>query len=255
MEAAFDPYYKWLGIRPQDRPITAYRLLGVTPDEDDCEVIDQAADRQMAFLRSHQTGPHAELSQKLLNEVAKARLLLLDPKRRSEYDRKLAQQRRAATPPPAPPPPSSVAQAIAPPQAVAPPPVAVAVPVMAAPVAVAIPHPHYPPPPSSIAGPSSLAPPSPMAAPSDAPYIPAVPGGYAMPAGPWPDEEDSQDVALSSLFQRAQRPGSGFDSVTSGEVSGMCYARRKNLSLWWIAMLLAGTFLAVAAGATLVAAG
>lgn len=255
MEAAFDPYYKWLGIRPQDRPITAYRLLGVTPDEDDCEVIDQAADRQMAFLRSHQTGPHAELSQKLLNEVAKARLLLLDPKRRSEYDRKLAQQRRAATPTPAPPPPSSVALAIAPPQTtaapqvVAPPPMAVAVPLMAAPVAVPVPHPHYSP------APSSMGPPSSLAVESDAPYIPPAPSGYAMPIGPWPDEEDSQDVALSSLFQRARQPGSGFDSVSCSEISGLCYSRRKSFGLWWIAMLLAGSFLAVAAGATLVAAG
>src|SRR5262245_52651896 len=35
----FDPYHKWLGIRPEQRPPTYYQLLGIAPDEKDPEVI------------------------------------------------------------------------------------------------------------------------------------------------------------------------------------------------------------------------
>lgn len=67
--AEFDPYYKWLGIPPNDRPPNHYRLLGVELFEADPDVIDSAANRQMTFLRQCATGPHVAESQKLLNEV------------------------------------------------------------------------------------------------------------------------------------------------------------------------------------------
>ena len=54
---AFDPYHKWLGIPPSEQPANHYRLLGVCDFEDDADVIDSAADRQMAHVRSFQSGP------------------------------------------------------------------------------------------------------------------------------------------------------------------------------------------------------
>ncbi len=88
----FDPYHKWLGIPPKDQPPNHYRLLGIDAFEDDAEVIDAAANRQMAYLQQRATGEHAALSQELLNEVAAARLCLLNQEKRAEYDAKLRKQ-------------------------------------------------------------------------------------------------------------------------------------------------------------------
>jgi len=96
---AFDPYYVWLGIPPSDRPLSHYRLLGIADFEDNAEVISNAADRQMAHVRAFQSGEHAEVCQKILNELARARVCLLDPAKKAAYDRAL-QQRQAAAPPP-----------------------------------------------------------------------------------------------------------------------------------------------------------
>lgn len=63
----FDPYYKWLGIPPKDQPPNHYRLLGLQLFEPDVEVIEAAANRQMAYVQQRATGEHAAVSQKLLN--------------------------------------------------------------------------------------------------------------------------------------------------------------------------------------------
>lgn len=85
----FDPYHKWLGIPPKDQPPNYYRLLALDLYESDPDVIDAAADRQMAFLRQCSGGPHVAQSQKLLNEIAAARLCLLNSDGRTAYDAKL----------------------------------------------------------------------------------------------------------------------------------------------------------------------
>lgn len=95
----FDPYHQWLGIRDLARPPSHYRLLGVDLFESDPDVILTAADRQMAHLRTFQHGQHVELSQQLLNEVAAAKVCLLDPDKKARYDAIL----RAALAPEAPP--------------------------------------------------------------------------------------------------------------------------------------------------------
>ncbi len=82
----FDPYHKWLGIAPKDQPPNHYRLLAIDLFESDPEVIDAGANRQMAYLQQRATGEHVTLSQKLLNEIAAARLCLLNPKQKAEYD-------------------------------------------------------------------------------------------------------------------------------------------------------------------------
>jgi hypothetical protein len=92
--AAFDPYHRWLGIPPKEQPPDCYRLLGVSRFESDPDVIEAAADQRMAFLRTLQTGPHGKRSQELLNEVAAAKLRLLNPEKKAAYDQEL--RRRAA---------------------------------------------------------------------------------------------------------------------------------------------------------------
>lgn len=89
MEPAFDAYHKWLGIPPEEQPPNHYRLLGIPVFEKDPEVVDAASYRQITHLRTYQLGKHAELSQKLLNEVNAARVCLLDTEKKAAYDASL----------------------------------------------------------------------------------------------------------------------------------------------------------------------
>jgi curved DNA-binding protein CbpA len=86
----FDPYHRWLAIPPGPRPPSHYQLLGVSPDETDPEVIAEAALRQTSHVRTYQTGPHAARCQALLNEISQAKVTLLDPRKRKEYDERQA---------------------------------------------------------------------------------------------------------------------------------------------------------------------
>lgn len=89
MAAEFDPYHIWLGIPPDEQPPHHYRLLGLVIFESNRAVIEAAADRQMTFLRQHGAGDHGDASQKLLNEVSKALVELLNPTRKAAYDQRL----------------------------------------------------------------------------------------------------------------------------------------------------------------------
>ena len=103
MPDRIDPYYQWLGIRDPERPPNHYRLLGIELFESSVEVIATAADRQMAHLRTYQHGQNVELSQRLLNEVAAAKLCLLDSVEQANYDAWLRQQNPPDAPPLTPP--------------------------------------------------------------------------------------------------------------------------------------------------------
>ncbi len=92
MAASFDPYHTWLGIGPEEQPPDYYRLLGLRPFENGVAVIENAADQRMAHLRSFQMGRYAAASQKLLNEVATARVCLLSGTRKAAYDLQLRKQ-------------------------------------------------------------------------------------------------------------------------------------------------------------------
>ncbi len=103
MSETFDPYLNWLGIRDSKRPPNHYRLLGIDLFESDPEIISVAADRQMAHVRKFQTGKHSAVSQRLLNEIAAAKLCLLNPAKKAEYDAGLRAEEAAhvSTAPPA----------------------------------------------------------------------------------------------------------------------------------------------------------
>jgi len=102
MAQGFDPYHRWLGIPREEQPPHHYRLLGIQLFEGQADVIENAADRQMAFLRTFQTGPHGPLSQKLLNQVAAAKICLLNPDKKAAYDALLLERLEGAVPPAAP---------------------------------------------------------------------------------------------------------------------------------------------------------
>ncbi|REJ67804.1 MAG: hypothetical protein DWQ31_10515 [Planctomycetota bacterium] len=92
MAVKFDPYHKWLGIPKAEQPPTLYRLIGVDDFEDDEDVIESAADRVMLFLRQQATGPTAAASERLMSEISKARLVLLDEEKRARYDAQLREE-------------------------------------------------------------------------------------------------------------------------------------------------------------------
>jgi hypothetical protein len=107
MTMDFDPYSKWLGIPPERRPPTYYDLLGIALYESDPVKIEQAALWRIGKVRQYQIGPRSDLSQQVLGELTRARLVLIDADRRADYDAKLRDnsnfgpvptQRTAATP-------------------------------------------------------------------------------------------------------------------------------------------------------------
>ncbi len=85
----FDPLHKWLGIPASEQPPNHYRLLGIPVFEDDPEVIDAAADKQLAFLHDLTNGPHAEAAEDLSNRVSAARVCLRSQAKKAAYDAKL----------------------------------------------------------------------------------------------------------------------------------------------------------------------
>jgi serine/threonine protein kinase len=89
MPPKFDVLHKWLGIPPAEQPPHAYRLLGVAPFEDDADVIANAADQRMLFIKSQSAGPNATVGEGLLNQIAAARLCLLNPSKKAAYDKSL----------------------------------------------------------------------------------------------------------------------------------------------------------------------
>ncbi len=96
----FDPYRKWLGIPPHDQPPNHYRLLGIEVFESDPDVISNAADGRMGQIRTFQTGRHSDWSQRLLNEVAAARVCLLNEEKKAAYDETLRQELGSQNAPP-----------------------------------------------------------------------------------------------------------------------------------------------------------
>jgi len=89
MSDAFNPYHKWLGIPPEEQPADHYRLLGVAQLESDADVITGASDQRMQFLLTMQTGEHSKLVDKLLNEIANAKVCLLNKEKKAAYDKRL----------------------------------------------------------------------------------------------------------------------------------------------------------------------
>lgn len=87
----FDACFEWLGIPPTEQPPNHYRLLGIPLFVENPRVVENAADQRMAHLRTFQTGRHAAESQRLLNDVAAARICLLNPQKKAAYDERLRQ--------------------------------------------------------------------------------------------------------------------------------------------------------------------
>jgi len=102
MSEVFDPYYLWLGIPPADQPPDHYRLLGITQFESDADVIRNAAEQRMSYLRTV-TGPRAKRAQQLVNEIVAAQRVLAGNTSREKYNVLITEsplaKRRGVSPP------------------------------------------------------------------------------------------------------------------------------------------------------------
>ena len=83
---ALDVYKDWLGIPDGPRPPDHYTLLRLVQFEDNAEKIRANYRKLNGHVRKYATGQYSVPSQVLLNELAKAMLLLTDPERKREYD-------------------------------------------------------------------------------------------------------------------------------------------------------------------------
>lgn len=97
--------HKYLSIDPSETP-TYYRMLGLKEGESNADVIDQAAEKQLMFLRSKATSAkYGDAVQRLLNKMMHAKLTLLSAEKKAAYDLSLVHPidtNRASAPVPAP---------------------------------------------------------------------------------------------------------------------------------------------------------
>lgn len=89
MPAQLDVYRDWLKIEATERPLNHYQLLRVKKFEDDPVRIRSNYRQLNAHVRKYASGNYATQSQELLNELARAMLVLTDSRRKSEYDASL----------------------------------------------------------------------------------------------------------------------------------------------------------------------
>jgi curved DNA-binding protein CbpA len=92
----FDPYYRWLGIPRGQRPPNHYRLLGISPTEDDREAIEAAVQRQTILVKTQKEAEHEQIATRVLYEIQEAGSVILDQYRRKQYDEFLEQSKPLA---------------------------------------------------------------------------------------------------------------------------------------------------------------
>lgn len=85
----FDPYREWLGITSLARPPGHYDMLGVPRFTDDRQAILQQYRARMRLVKRYAIGQHAQQSQDVLDQLARAMLCLVDSERKADYDRSL----------------------------------------------------------------------------------------------------------------------------------------------------------------------
>ncbi|HQU45970.1 MAG TPA: hypothetical protein PK867_24365, partial [Pirellulales bacterium] len=90
MSTTPNPYRDWLGIESPSATPSYYELLGLPPLESDTGKIGAAFQRQSQRLSPHLSGGDSDAAQRLLAELAEARMTLLTPTAKRAYDQALA---------------------------------------------------------------------------------------------------------------------------------------------------------------------
>lgn len=89
MATKMDPYEKWLGIRNGGLRLNYYQLLGLATFESDDAIIDHAAQRQLAKIKSLAAAEHTVIAKVVADEIMAARNALLSPTTKRVYDQHL----------------------------------------------------------------------------------------------------------------------------------------------------------------------
>ncbi|HWB10000.1 MAG TPA: hypothetical protein VG826_12280 [Pirellulales bacterium] len=96
MSQDFNPYREWLGVTSSSPSPSYYELLGLGPLEGDVAKIDSAYQRQSNQLAARLSGSQAMLAQRLMGELAEARMTLMTPTAKRAYDQALVARGPAA---------------------------------------------------------------------------------------------------------------------------------------------------------------
>ena len=80
---AADLYWEWLKVPADRRPPSPFDLLGLAPSADDPAEFEKAANQQVLRIKEQLDGPRAAEGAKLLQEIAQAKEMLLDPAKRA----------------------------------------------------------------------------------------------------------------------------------------------------------------------------
>src|SRR5437764_7024204 len=89
MPSELNPYREWLGVDVPGQTPNYHELLGVADFEANPEALWAAAYQRRALLRAQQYGDQPDLAKRLLEEVDAAEACLLNPGRKTDYDRAL----------------------------------------------------------------------------------------------------------------------------------------------------------------------
>jgi hypothetical protein len=92
MAMNFDPYHAWLGIPTGSRPVNHYQMLGLPPFQSEPPIIAEAINEQMAKVKPHLSGEHADVARRILDELAQAKSVLLTAASKRAYDAELRKQ-------------------------------------------------------------------------------------------------------------------------------------------------------------------
>src|SRR5205814_10305132 len=98
MPETYDPYGALLGLPPGPRPPDYYQLLGLPAFHPDMAAIAASADQRIAHLQQHLAGPYAPPAAQMINELAAARNLLLNPQAKAAYDAELYRRMQGGVP-------------------------------------------------------------------------------------------------------------------------------------------------------------
>lgn len=90
MSQGLNAYREWLGVAGTSEIPSYYELLGLRPLEPDTAQIEAAYQRQAGRLAARLSGEQADIAQRLMGELAEARLTLLTPTAKRAYDAALA---------------------------------------------------------------------------------------------------------------------------------------------------------------------
>jgi hypothetical protein len=90
----FNPYREWLKTEADTTSPDYYALLDLRPLEADAAQINAGFQRQAARIAPHLSGERSGLAQRLMSELAEARVTLLTPTARRAYDQALAAARQ-----------------------------------------------------------------------------------------------------------------------------------------------------------------